>query len=174
MRAWLNSRLSVLICKGKERGCSILLVYLRKLESVYTKWSYSGCVQVERNCYFFSPSHISWLVRFINVGVNIQWELALNITAGSLAAVMLYPASSTRFLLWLWRHFIYFKPLLNPYDSVCYCSYRCPILFQGLLIFWFQAYALTVQQSVIALRLFPFTILDLLSLGSTGDTNDGE
>lgn len=74
--AWLNSRLSVLTCKGKERGCCILLVYLRKLESVYTKWSYSRCVQVERNRYFFSPSHISWLVRFINVGVN-------SVTAGS-------------------------------------------------------------------------------------------
>lgn len=31
-----------------------------------------------------------------------------------------------------------------------------------------------VQQSVITLRLFPLTVLYLLSLGSSGDTNDRE
>ena len=114
---------------AKEKRLQYIAGTPQEIESVYTKWSYSRCVQVERDCYFFSPSHISWLVRFINVGVNIQWQLALNIAARSPAAAMLHPAPSTRFLLQLRRYFICSKPLLNPYDSVCYCLYKCPILF---------------------------------------------
>lgn len=158
----------------EKRGCSILQARLRKLQSVYTKWSYFRYVQVERNCCFFSPSPISWLVRF-----RIKCWCHYSVTAGSEHGCKkpgssdVTPSSFHLVSAAPPEVFHPFKTIMKPsYGRVCNCSHKCSILFWCRLISWFQGYDRTVHQSIIALCVFPFIVLHLLPLCSPEDINE--